>query len=343
MNEQFKNFLIGIFVLTGVGIVIYILLFLHPTVGDEGQTLRVRFTNIDKISIGTRVLFAGHPVGEVSDIEEVENAREPSAIHDHEVYIYKLTLKIDSGIIVYTTDEISAQTSGLLGERSIEITPMPPKPGEKLVRVTDQILYATPAASVESTVKLVGSLVEKVNKGFDTLEKDQFWENMGDIADSVASVMESLNKPKEIDSFLTNMSDFSNKLDNDLYLRLTSLLSKGETVMDDINHYGLLFNTNKSWQRMRARRVNIMSKLSNPQEFNNFFEDEINQISTSLARVNMILNDGDISNYWRTLCSSEFERVFTDLLRRIDGLEQNVKLINQQVVESRKECHTESP
>ncbi len=341
MADQTKNLLIGIFTLAGLGIVVYVLLFLHPTVGDEGQTLRVRFTDIDKISIGTRVLFAGHPVGEVTNIQEIEDARQQKELHDGEVYIYELTLKIDSGVIIYTSDEISPATSGLLGERSVLITPLPPKPGEKLVRVTDQVLFATPPASIEATVKLVGNLADKINRGFDTLEKDQFWENMGSIAESVASVMESLDKPDEIDSFISNMSDFSNNLNNDLYLRLTSLLSKGETVMDDINHYGLLFNTNKTWQRQRARRINIMSKLSSPQEFNNFFEDEINQISTSLSRVNMILNEGEYGNYWRNLCSFEFEKVFTDLLRRIDGLEQNIKLVNQQLIESREDCCTQ--
>jgi phospholipid/cholesterol/gamma-HCH transport system substrate-binding protein len=364
MAAQTKNLLIGIFVLAGLGIIVYILLFLHPKVGDAGQTIRVRFTDIDKISINTRVLFAGHPVGVVTNIEEVEDARELKVHYKDKVYIYELTLQIDSGVIIYTTDQISPMTSGLLGERSVLITPMRPKEDKELVRVTDQILYSIPPASIEETVQIVGDFTEKLNEGLatlekehfwenlsgvaeaiasglDTLEEEKFWENMGGTAESLASIMDSADKPEEIESFISNASEFSHNLNNDLYLRATSLLSKGETVMDDINHYGLLFNTNKNWQRMRARRVNIMSKLSTPQEFSNFFQDEVNQISTSLARVNMLLNDGDCSGYWRTLCSPEFEKVFVDLLRRIDGLEQNIKLVNQQVVESREECCTE--
>ena len=127
MNNQTKNFLIGIFVLVGLGILVYILLFLHPKIGDDGQVLRVRFTDIDKVSIGTRVLFAGHPVGEVTNIQEIEDARQSQELYKGEVYIYELTLKIDSGVIVYTTDEISAMTSGLLGERQVLITPKPAK------------------------------------------------------------------------------------------------------------------------------------------------------------------------------------------------------------------------
>lgn len=331
--------MIGIFVVVGLGILVYILLFLHPRVGDEGQILHVRFIDIDKISIGTRVLFAGHPVGEVTNIKEIEEAREKELLHKGEVYIYELTLRIDSGVIVYTTDEISAMTSGLLGERQVLISPKPPKPGVKLVRVTDQTLYATAPVSIEEALKLVTDFTEKLNDGLGTLQKDQFWENMGAIAESVADIADSFNKPKEIDAILANASEFSENLNNDLYLRITSLLSKGETVMDDINNYGILFHTNKSWQRLRARRINLMGTLSTPQEFSNFFTDEVNGISSALSRVNMVLNDGDeCADYWRTLCGREFEKVFSDLLRRIEGLEQNIKLVNQQVVDNRENC-----
>jgi phospholipid/cholesterol/gamma-HCH transport system substrate-binding protein len=34
---------------------------------------------------------------------------------------------------------------------------------------------------------------------------------------------------------------------DDMYLRLTSLLSKADTMMNDMNHYGILFHLNKGW------------------------------------------------------------------------------------------------
>jgi len=338
MNDQTKNFLIGVFVLIGLGILVYILLFLHPKIGDDGQELRVRFTDIDKISIGTRVLFAGHPVGEVTNIQEIDDARQSKQLYKGEVYIFELTLKIDSGVIVFTTDEISAMTSGLLGERQVLISPKSAKKGVALVRVTDQVLYAVPPVSVEEAIKLVSDFTEKLNDGMATLEEENFWENMAAIAENVAEISDAVNQPEEIESFIANASEFSDNLNNDLYLRATSILSKGETLMDDINHFGLLFNTSKTWQRLRARRVNLMATLSTPQEFNNFFTDEIGQISSSLSRVNTLLNSGECVGYWKTLCSREFEVVFAELLRRIEGLEDNIKLVNQQIVENRDEC-----
>lgn len=59
-------------------------------------------------------------------------------------------------------------------------------------------------------------------------------------------------------------------MNDQLYLKLNSLLSKGETIFNDINHYGLFFNMDKGWQRLRARRLNLLTRLSTPQEFRNF-------------------------------------------------------------------------
>jgi phospholipid/cholesterol/gamma-HCH transport system substrate-binding protein len=63
MPDQAKNILIGIFVIVACAIIVFVLMFLHPSVGDESRLLRVRFANIDKITLGTRVNFAGKPVG----------------------------------------------------------------------------------------------------------------------------------------------------------------------------------------------------------------------------------------------------------------------------------------
>jgi len=358
MADQTKNTLIGIFVLAALGIIIYILLFLHPTIGDEGQVIRARFTDIDKVSVGTRVLFAGLPVGEVAKIEEVYDARNPENIRDGKVYIYELTLEVDSGIILYTTDEIASTTSGLLGEKSISIMPLPPKEGKALVRLTDHVMYATPPASVEDALKnfsqfseFASVAMEKVNNQLDTIEDSRMWENLADTALNINEITTSMNRPGDWENIVQNFSTFSDDIskgdgtvgrlihNDDLYLQLVSILSKGETIMDDINHYGLLFQNNKSWQRLRARRMDLLAQLECPLEFQNFFNDEINQISTSLSRVSMVLGEcQDCYAYWADICSPEFAEVFAELLRRVDSLNDNLKMVDQQVVEKREKC-----
>lgn len=345
MRDQTKNTLIGLFILAAIAIVIYILLFLHPNVGDEGQVIRVRFTNIDKISVGTRVLFAGHPIGEVSHIEEVADARDPSHVIDGHVYIYELVLQIDSGIIIYTTDELTGSTSGLLGEKSIAISPRPAPKGKTLVRVTDQILYASPVYGVEDALKSFDNLSNKAQEALETINHQLSVLVDGKFFDNLASTATNLKEMTASGkTLLADVKEGKGTLgqlisQDDLYLQLTSLLSKGETLMDDINHFGLLFQNNATWQRLRARRINIMAKLETPQEFRNFFNDEIDQISTSLSRVSMVLNDSEsCCDYWMNLCSPEFTTMFAELLRRTDELNKNLQLVDQQVVDKKKQC-----
>lgn len=391
MLDQSKNVMIGLFVAAALAIIVYILLFLHPTIGNEATTIHVRFADIDKVTIGTRVLFAGHPIGEVIAIREVEGARSPEQLREGEVYIYEVTLGVDSGTAIYTSDEVAAKTSGLLGEKSVTITPKLPPPGEPLVRVNDKtILYAESPISVDEAIRSFTSLsdkagiaMDKVNDQLTVIKDKQFWENLSLTADNLGGITTAINKPEELSGIVTNFNDFSAGIselqkdvskswpkmdesfsnflamsesgktvvagikegrgsvgrlisDDELYLSIKAFMSKGSTLMDDINHYGLLFHNNKEWQRMRARRVNLLATLSTPQEFQNFFNDEIDQISTSLARVSMVLQRSECEAIPAFL-GPEFVCVLAELLRRVEELEENVKLYNIQAVELRNQ------
>ena len=101
MADQMKNILIGIFVLAAIAIMIFVLMYIHPTVGDQGRMLHVRFANIDKVNVGTRVTLAGKPVGEVTEIREVEYGRAGKADSSGQVYIYELDLEVDSTVHAY--------------------------------------------------------------------------------------------------------------------------------------------------------------------------------------------------------------------------------------------------
>src|SRR5689334_19466886 len=144
MGEQIKNMLIGIFAIAACLLIVWIILFLKPSVGDGKQILYVRFSDVNKIPIGTRVIFAGKPVGEVVAITSIADARtKPSSDILGHLYYYQLELKIDSHVKVYDTDEITVQTSGLLGEKSIAIIPKPvPKGIVPQVLTSKTVVYA---------------------------------------------------------------------------------------------------------------------------------------------------------------------------------------------------------
>lgn len=372
MPDQLKNALIGIFALAGLAILGFIILFLHPQTGDERQTLIVRFADIDKITPGTRVNFAGKPVGEVAAIEEISSPRD-QRIHGNLIYPYQLVLKIDSHIKVYNSDEISVHTSGLLGERSVAITPKHPKKGVELRQVTDKdILYAAEAISLEETFAEFHDFAQKAEAVIDgvldqlqDIRRNKIWDNLGETTKNLADITSELNVPSNWKEMLANFTAFSGKINHaaenivdisgrtvkgegtlgrviyrdDLYLQLKSVLSKGTTIMDDINHYGLLFQNDKGWQRLRARRMNLLQKLQNPAEFQNFFNDELDTISTSLARVSEVLNmTYCVCPPEDLLCDRDFESLFADLLRRVESLGENIKMYNQQLVSEHEQA-----
>lgn len=385
--------MIGLFVVAAGLLIIFMILFLHPTVGDDAQTIVVRFANIDKVSVGTRVTYGGKPVGEVlevKDIEDPKDARKPGK--GGFVYLYELILGVDSRVHIYNTDEVSSKTSGLLGEKTVEITPLAAKPGEQVRLVSDQVIYANESGSVEETLKEFKELSDKIEETLDSLKfaidelnRQKIWEKISHTAQNLSDITTALNKPEQWTDILDNleaatsganavMDDFSSlakHLDDsiepikatlntslhdlniitnhmatgqgslgriiirdDFYLGTTALLNKAETVLDDINHYGLLFQNDKRWQRLRARRANLITRLSCPTEFQNYFNDELNQISTSLGRISLAMQDIEYQNCGSSFIDDDnFRAVFADLLRRVVGMEESLKMFNQQMTD----------
>ena len=426
-----KNLLIGIFVIIAAAVVVFILLFLHPTVGDNGHILHVRFTDLDKVNVGTRVTYAGLPVGEVVTIKEIPDARTDRIAHNGDIYVYELTLRVDSSVNVYNTDTIVLRTSGLLGEKNIEINPQPLEKGEKLVLINDEIIYADSSANVEETLKKFGVLSSKLENVLDSIGAavDEFREHkildhVSVLTKNLAEVSETINQKDKIKNIIDNVENLSQRVhqtwntidhafhtldhaihdldrlthrahtswytvedslfnfkkfssdlnqtwgsidknlyataDNtrhitdtlrriiddtgegkgtvgslfvkdDIYLRLKSILNKGETVAGDVNHYGLLFHQNKYWQRRNAWRNNLLLRLSTPEKFSLYFRDQVDKISTSLSRVSMVLNETEC--YPDALPNRpEFAQEFADLLRNVEGIDESLKMYNEQIV-----------
>ena len=408
MADQIKNLMIGFFVTAAAAVVIFIFMFLHPRIGDEGKILHVLFTDIDKVTIGTRVTYAGKPVGEVIGITEIENGHEGKTDAQGHLYVYDITLRVDTKVKVYNTDEIALRTSGLLGEKNIDIMPIAPKMGQKLIEIDDKPIYAQETGSVEETFKELKAVADKIqeslmsaNKIFERINNNKVIDKITNIVENVDSITSALNLPDTLNNILQNIDSITSALNvpnkisdiiqnidtltirvndswvnvdktildiddaalsvtdamthgkgifekvsggegtlgkflakDDVYLRTSSIMSKLETILDDINHYGLLFQSDKGWQRLRARRLNLLQQLSTPQEFRNYFNDEINQISTSLSRVYQVMNEVE-----NCACSTdlmmdrEFTKVFAELMRRVTMLEEEVRMYNTQVVE----------
>jgi phospholipid/cholesterol/gamma-HCH transport system substrate-binding protein len=334
MNEQLKNILIGIFVTAALIVGVSMVVFLKPKVGDGKQKLYVRFANVSGLGIGTRVTFGGKMVGEVNSIEEVPNAREIHVDGSNKVYLYELGIKLDSSVKLYDSDEITIRSSGLMGEKSIAIIPKLSLHGKESKPLSSETVYASSGDPMETAISQMGKLALR----FQVLVEhfDQWFcsnkEHLNYTISNISSFSESLDKVGK--SLTTGKGSIGKFLfDEDFYLRLSSITGKVETLMHDINHYGILFQYDKSWQRNRLKRENELNSLENPQAFKEYFEGEMAEIQSSLSRISQLIqNAKDSKGNSNTTNSDEFKRDFAFLLRQVKSLQETLYLYNETLV-----------
>ncbi len=386
--------IIGLFVVVACALIIGMILFVEPSIGDNKQALYIRFASVNGISLGTRVTLAGKPIGEIVAITTIPNARSQPVDELGNLYYYQLTAHIDSHIKIYTTDEIEIQTTGLLGERSIVILPKYPPQGIQPKLATSQTpLYGNSVDPIESAFHQLSGLAEKVEDAVDSIVAwinengpalgsavrsfDRAMQEVGDMvasinerdvvqdvqnalhsftqtSDSIHQVIQELEDNMTFKNIATTIDHFKNSsislehildtieegkgtigrliAEDDFYLKLMSIFSKIDTTMNDINHYGILFNLNKEWQRSRQKRASILAALKTPQEFKDYFEKEIDNINTSMTRISILLEKAEsVPEKERILQNSLFKKDFAELLRSANELLENIKLYNEQL------------
>ena len=362
LGEQTKNMLIGTFIIVACALFVSFILFLRPSVGDEGQTVTLRFSDINNVGVGTRVLFAGRPVGEVVAIEEIPDGRKQPVDELGRVYTYQLKIKIDSGVHIYDTDEVTIQTSGLLGEKTSGIIPKAAPPGVKPTLITKEPIYADSVDPLENALVQISEVATEMERAFrlaaDWIEENEksmtnAIKNFGDASGEVNSAMKELREKeafanlsetiKNMKVTTGNLADGKGTLgrlvnEDDLYVRLSAMMSKLDTVFNDINHYGLLFHSNKGWQRTRQRRITQLNALDSPAGFRSYFEGEVDTINLSMSRLRMLLEHAEDDGEKECIMDSPvFKKDFQQFKSEVDELSENLKLFNQELsAESKK-------
>ena len=362
MNESKKNIAIGFFVLAGICLVVWLLLFLHPSLGDGGLRMSVRFPNIDKVAVGTRVTFAGKPVGEVIAIRLVPEARaNENENQNSSIFAYEVALAIDSHVKVYSSDEISIKTSGLMGERTIAITPRYSKTATPIGN--NELIYAAASDSVEDTFAGINNLAKKMEKTIDDVNQMQAdlqktllaIENTAqqlqiltkrandlDIVGSASTLL--LSTQNQIDHIGTHFNQILSKvssgegsfakivLNDDFYMKSLAILNKVDILMNDFNNYGALFHLDKGWQRDRRKRMEQLAQLRSPSAFTFFLNDEMQKIALSVNRVNMAITkaEGELTN---PKTKQEFASGCKELITQLQLLEQNVTAASNEFIE----------
>lgn len=377
--------LIGLFVLIASSIIIGIILFIRPSVGDGKQTIKVRFENINGISVGTPVTYAGKPIGEVFAIFQVSDARQQGSNGIGQVYPYLLTLKIDSSYVIFTTDEITVQTQGLMGERYVAIIPRPLKNGEVAqIATAKDLLYASSNDLLESIMTDLSAVSSKLQDTLDKVNKwiDKYGDNLGsafqsfdktvteigkmvgdintfgviqDVKDTMLYLSQAIQQVDAIlgdlreDNFFDHVAHIGASIDritkmvatgrgtlgkiiaeDGLYLQIDALFTKANTILNDMNHYGLLFQYNKEWKRNRLKMMSEAARIQDPVAFQEYMNRQVDEINLILGRMAMLT---DQCTSQELAASCDFREKFVQLMQQLNSFQDRVRLYNQELQE----------
>lgn len=388
MANKFKNMLIGLFVVVGVGLIIGMILFVEPSIGDGGQQIHVRFSNLQGISDGTRVTMAGKTIGQVSKIQTVPNARENMIGPNGQVYLYLVTISIDSSAVIYKTDEVMVATSGLMGNKYILIVPREIPPNVKPVRVTSKdIINADSSDFLETAMNELSSVTDKVEETLDVVMDwiGKYGDDLGsaiqsfdstvkgigvavrrfndlDIFADIKSAIQSAERTichvddvilylqesgafvhvshmmENLDSITTNIASGKGTIgrlvnDENLYFQINSLFLKANTLLTDINNYGLMFNQNKEWKRKRIQQAELSSAIKDPRDFQAYLDTQVNEMNVIATRLDNASRKLHKNNKRNTLPDREYKKDLKELTEKLEALTDLLRFYNSELAE----------
>jgi len=276
MNTHRKTTLIGGFVLVSLLLLVSLVKFIEPSSGDGKQIIQVKLTNVSGLSKGTRVSFAGKTVGEIYAIYPIAKLREQSVSSSGDLFSYLLTLNIDSKIKVYTTDTISSQTSGLLGEKSLVITPEPLTKDSRLSTKTTILL-----GSSEDLMDLAKKNITKLtDTAVNTLQSINLVisENQQAIEETVISTNTLF---KKLNNIATQIED--SKLiesSNDMLCSIRDMTQSINTVAKDIEKTQLI-NSATAFVAVSTDLASTLNKT-------------INKVTTGKGTLSRLINDDSL-------------------------------------------------
>lgn len=356
MKEGKKNLLLGLFVLSALLIATLLLFFLQPSIGDEEQKVTVLFSNIEKINKGTRVTFAGRPVGKVVSIKEVEDARGKTVDSSGYPYLYEVTLGIDSKVKLYNFDQVRYSTLGLMGEKVIAIIPKAAPQGKHAEPLQEEKLYGHASDKMEEAVVQLTNIATTLNCFLENNQErlSSAIQSFGDAAAEMRALFCSVRESGTLDHFCHAMAHadclFSKVIDSHLvenlssiatqihsgegslgqliyndtfYLKTDSVLSQLEIALNNINRYGVLFQFNSGWQKKERMRRCKMCQLNTPCDFHNYFEEEVERVNLSLDKLR------ELMQRWRCKESGAENEVFAqqyrELLNQIEQIRRDLQ------------------
>ena len=180
-------------------------------------------------------------------------------------------------------------------------------------------------ASIKKLTDNFSSAVSQIDAALFKMHEEDFFNSISMIAKNVNSITYDIACGKGTIGKLVT--------DDEFYLDVSSILSKANTMMNDINQYGVLFQYSKAWQ---TERINLMAKansIKDPKAFGAQINHDVDTMLTTLQRMN-ILTDRFSSS--ELASNPKFQKKFLEFMTLLKSLQDRVTLYNQELYQLRE-------
>lgn len=252
MQKKRELFVLGLFFSIGLIAILSWIFFLSPVAGDNKKQLRVWSVDIEGVLPGTQVALAGKRIGKVHEINYLLNSFYPLKKDcSGRYYAYELILKVDSLTQVFEGDVITINSSGLVGDKIINIIPKGKREADKEIsgnvllacstnifqEILDVSLHAkSMLAKLTQEIEMCSTSLRMALSTIDDLGRDL---KRTDLFTDIAVTNVLLNEN------LVNFSKFLAKNDETIH----QLINDSSNLISDVRHYGLFFRYNKAWKK----------------------------------------------------------------------------------------------
>jgi hypothetical protein len=119
---------------------------------------------------------------------------------------------------------------------------------------------------------------------------------------------------------------------------INAILSKANTMMNDINQYGVLFQYSKAWQKQRVRLMAESNSIKDPKAFGAQINHDVDSLLSTLERMNALtsrFNTQELSE------NPQFQRKFLEFMNMLKSLQERVTIYNDELYQLRKDSNSD--
>jgi len=199
MKRQIDPFKLGLFVLSGVAIVLGGLLWIGAAHFFERTKSYVTFfdQSVRGLSPGTSIDHLGIQIGRVSSLSLSQDGR-----------LVRVVMKINPAFKVKADEAIEIKMAGITGGHYLAIVKAP----QNLEQVTPKISFPTQyplIPSARGTITQIEDALENVLTKLQSIHAQKFLASWAEVAQNLSTILSKKNVEKDIDETLNNVKEAS--------------------------------------------------------------------------------------------------------------------------------------